>query len=85
MFLLRANKLFMLKRVLRMNHRDVLIAEEQESKQETIATVIVGKLKREHMLSFFYGAPRMARNLTVKVRYGGWQLPTISQAQGCPS
>jgi len=21
----------------------------------------------------------------VKVRYGGWQLPTVSQAQGCPS
>ena len=28
--------------------------------------------------------PRMAHNLAVKVRYGGWQLPTISQAQGCP-
>jgi len=26
----------------------------------------------------------MPRNLAVKVRYGGWQLPTISQAQGCP-
>lgn len=32
----------------------------------------------------FVGAPRMSRSLAVKVRYGGWQLPTISQAQGCP-
>jgi len=35
--------------------------------------------------AFYACAPRMAHHLTVQVRYGGWQLPTISQEQGCPS
>lgn len=51
LFLLKASKPFMPKRDLRMNLRDVLIAEEQESKQETIA---IGNKRREHMLSFLF-------------------------------
>jgi hypothetical protein len=45
------------------------------------------RLKEEGLRTLlpFLGAPRMSRNLAVKVRYRGWQLPTISQAQGCPS
>ena len=34
---------------------------------------------------FILCTPSMGVISTVKVRNGGWQAPTISQEQGCPS